>query len=52
MERGLRYREQRVVCEDGWCMICDERSDCGGGYWVMREHGLHCVGDYVQDVDK
>jgi len=35
-----------VVHEDERCMVCDERSDCGGGYGVMREHDLHCVGDY------
>ncbi|NOR47571.1 MAG: hypothetical protein GQ533_05945 [Methanosarcinaceae archaeon] len=47
-----RYRGRRVVCEDGRCVVFDERGDCVGGCWVTREYSMHCVRDYVGGVEK
>lgn len=32
--------------------MCDDRGGCAGECWVMRKHDLHCVRDYVGDVER
>ena len=53
MEGGFRrYKGQRVVCEDGRCVVYDDRGGCAGGCCVMRGCNLHYIRDYVRDVEK
>ncbi|MBU1063042.1 radical SAM protein [Patescibacteria group bacterium] len=42
-----RYRNRRIIEEDKKCFICNHRTDCWGGCWVMRENNSQCILDYI-----
>jgi len=45
--RFQRYRTRQIIKEDEKCSSCDNKADCFGGCWVMRERDLHCIFDVL-----
>ena len=41
-----RYRNRDILREDQKCSVCNHKSDCFGGCWVMRENNLQCILSY------
>ena len=41
-----RYRNRDILRLDKKCSICNHKSDCFGGCWVMRENNLQCILSY------
>jgi len=43
-----RYRNRDILREDKKCSVCNHKSNCFGGCWVMRENNLQCILSYTE----
>lgn len=41
-----RYRSRDIMTVDNKCSKCNNKDDCYGGCWVMRENNSHCILSY------
>jgi radical SAM protein with 4Fe4S-binding SPASM domain len=47
-----RYRSRELLKSDNRCSSCASKNACFGGCYVMRESGMQCINDYLQNCPK
>lgn len=46
-KRFEKYRTNKILKEDSRCSKCDEKYNCYGGCWVMRQAKYQCIRDLI-----